>query len=388
MLLPLLVACGARSDLSGELGSGASDGSDAGGVDGAVSADPHGAISVSLGYGNTCVALRSGEVECLGLNDCGQLGNGTRGGSMDFAAEAAPVLGLNQPAVQVSVGQAHACALLVDGSVQCWGGCGVLGGGWSPLGNGTDGGSTTPVKVVGLAEPVRQIDAGLDSNCALLASGRISCWGRFVGLKANSLPAAALAATQITVGDSAVVLYAMSADGALSVLESPTRWRPILEPSPAAQIVMTRSASGTGDVLLQVPIAGGLRWSIFRDTKFVDLAPPTVHLRSVAGGTSFVCGVIDSGDVRCITRDGSYAGHGELGAGPAAGTGDCRSTWSCAPNVVGLGGRATQIAAMAGNVCAILESGAVRCWGAGAGAYGVVGFAQDQFTATTVPGFP
>lgn len=221
MVLPLIVACGARSDLSGELGSSWTQGDDAGGVDGAVSTDPHGAISVALGYGNTCVALRSGEVKCLGANDCGQLGNGTRSAAMEFAAEAAAVLGLGQPALQVSVGQAHACALLVDGSVQCWGGCVVPGEGWSPLGNGKEGGSAVPVKVAALAEPVRQIDAGLESNCALFASGRIACWGHFVGLKATNLPATHSAATQITVGDSAVILYAMSADGALSILESP-----------------------------------------------------------------------------------------------------------------------------------------------------------------------
>jgi alpha-tubulin suppressor-like RCC1 family protein len=62
-------------------------------------------------------AISVDKVRCWGLNESGQLGDGTKFDanfpSLDVAA-AALVSGL-------AVGEYHTCALLVDGSVQCWG---------------------------------------------------------------------------------------------------------------------------------------------------------------------------------------------------------------------------------------------------------------------------
>ncbi|MFO7564240.1 MAG: hypothetical protein R6X02_16455 [Enhygromyxa sp.] len=64
---------------------------------------------------------------CWGKNDYGRLGDGTLG---DRPKKAAPVKGLAGVA-QISVGVHHACALLEDGDVKCWGknGHGQLGDG-------------------------------------------------------------------------------------------------------------------------------------------------------------------------------------------------------------------------------------------------------------------
>lgn len=87
-----------------------------------------------------CFRRAGGTVECSGINDLGQLGDGTIGyatGVNTFRATFAPVIGLTD-AVQISVGTGnHACARRATGNVVCWGGgsYGALGNGSSDLAN-------------------------------------------------------------------------------------------------------------------------------------------------------------------------------------------------------------------------------------------------------------
>jgi alpha-tubulin suppressor-like RCC1 family protein len=77
-------------------------------------------------------------------------------------------------AQQISVGDEHACATIVDGTVSCWG-----NNDWGQLGDGT---TNTPanaisgVTVKGLSGAV-QVAGYFLSTCALDASGQIFCWG-------------------------------------------------------------------------------------------------------------------------------------------------------------------------------------------------------------------
>jgi alpha-tubulin suppressor-like RCC1 family protein len=90
-------------------------------------------VSISAGRGgHTCAIKSDGTVACWGENESGQLGNGTTSSS------ATPVpVGLGLAAVSISAGGMgygawsfmegiwssgpHTCAVLVDGSVWCWG---------------------------------------------------------------------------------------------------------------------------------------------------------------------------------------------------------------------------------------------------------------------------
>ncbi len=77
-------------------------------------------------------------------------------------------------AVLLSAGERHTCALIATGRVRCWGlrGLGMLGdGSYGP-------GSSAPIDVVGIDDAVDLIQCGTsDFSCALLSGGSVRCWG-------------------------------------------------------------------------------------------------------------------------------------------------------------------------------------------------------------------
>jgi len=126
-------------------------------------------ISVACGLQHTCALNEDGNVRCWGYNNKGQLGDGTTTG------RALPVLvtGLASPALGISAGRYHTCAVLTGGGVSCWG---MNENG--ELGNGTGLNSSTPVVVSGLTSGVLSVAAGAYHTCALLqGSGSVMCWG-------------------------------------------------------------------------------------------------------------------------------------------------------------------------------------------------------------------
>ncbi|HET7379961.1 MAG TPA: hypothetical protein VFJ24_07970, partial [Gaiellales bacterium] len=115
----------------------------------------------------SCALLATGEVRCWGDNSVGQLGIGT---STGFATAPAAPVALAAPAVAVSAGWAHTCAVLVDATVACWG-----YGGEGQLGASAGASSSTPVAVPGVANVV-QISAGPANSCTVNAAGAVKCW--------------------------------------------------------------------------------------------------------------------------------------------------------------------------------------------------------------------
>src|SRR3989442_214607 len=136
-----------------------------------------GAVTVVTGGYHTCALLGEGTMWCWGRNADGQLGDGTAGtqcAQTTGLCSSTPVRagGITNPAA-ITARRYHTCALLGDGTVQCWGR--NLEG---QLGDGTTTSSTTPVRVGGITSAVA-IAAGQGGvhTCALLADGSVKCWG-------------------------------------------------------------------------------------------------------------------------------------------------------------------------------------------------------------------
>jgi hypothetical protein len=126
-----------------------------------------GAVSVAAGIAHACALIADGTVRCWGLNSQLQLGTDEAAGTAPTPVEVPTVAG----AVAISAGTAHTCALIDDGTVRCWGA--NLGG---ELGNGTPSGFSTPVAVAGLTNATA-ISAGNAHTCAILDDGTATCWG-------------------------------------------------------------------------------------------------------------------------------------------------------------------------------------------------------------------
>ena len=104
---------------------------------------------------------------CWGLGADGRLGTGAD------ADAASPAKTKAAPASGIASGGAHSCAILLDGTVDCWG-----ANDEGQLGQPDDVGpsSSAPVRVPGLTQ-VRQLSAGSAHTCARRDDGTVWCWG-------------------------------------------------------------------------------------------------------------------------------------------------------------------------------------------------------------------
>ena len=133
------------------------------------------AVAISAGGWYTCALLQDGTVRCWGDNTWGELGNGAVLVSPSPTSPVTPtptpvtVSGITT-AVAIEAGVFHMCALLRDGTLQCWG-----RGEEGRLGNGSTANSSTPVTVSGIVPAV--IAPGAEHSCAVLRDGTMRCWG-------------------------------------------------------------------------------------------------------------------------------------------------------------------------------------------------------------------
>lgn len=143
-----------------------------------------------------------------GYRGCAVVSGGARCGFVDEVSnpELVPVAGLSSGVTAVTQGAWHRCAV-VNGAAKCWG-----VNEWGQLGDGTYEDSETPVSVQGLTSGVTAISAGRDFTCAV-HNGAVKCWGNgYTGQlgdgERQESPTPVLAdglediATHITAGDS------------------------------------------------------------------------------------------------------------------------------------------------------------------------------------------
>lgn len=124
--------------------------------------------AISTGDDFTCAVTEGGAAQCWGLNDAGQLGDGTR----TTRLTPVPVSGLAAGVQTVSARRFHTCAVTMDSAVHCWG-----DNEKGQLGDGSLIDRLRPVAVLGLSGPVTKVSLGFFHTCALISGGGVECWG-------------------------------------------------------------------------------------------------------------------------------------------------------------------------------------------------------------------
>ncbi|MFN7003904.1 MAG: RCC1 domain-containing protein [Roseinatronobacter sp.] len=131
-----------------------------------------GARAIAAGDNHNCAIPEDGHVRCWGANGSGQLGNGTTTGG----AVPVQVSGLGAGVRAITAGGRHTCALDREGRAFCWG---LNDSG--QLGDGTRRQRLEPKAVRGLQRRNRDIAAGARHSCAVTRGDRTFCWGDTLG---------------------------------------------------------------------------------------------------------------------------------------------------------------------------------------------------------------
>lgn len=283
---------------------------------------------------------------------------GYRGDGLQCAKLGRHVTGL-------AAGAEHTCALLNDGNVRCWGN-GVHG----RLGYGnssTVGDDETPASAgdVDLGAVATQIVAGAEHTCALLTDGGVRCWGRG-------------SSGQLGYGNTSSI----GDDETPRVAGSVNLGRPVVQLAAGAE--HTCALLDTGRVRCWGAAGSGRlgygNLQTIGDNELpsqagdVDLG---VHAVRLAAGRFHTCALLSGGAVRCW----GFGQYGQLGRGNTATIGD-DETPRLSGNVE-LGATAIDLTVGDYHSCAVLDNGALRCWGYAH--YGQLGFGQNRIIGDDEP---
>jgi alpha-tubulin suppressor-like RCC1 family protein len=261
-------------------------------------------------------------------------------------------------AQEIAAGENHTCALIEDGSVRCWGRAsyGQLG-----YGNTNDiGDNETPRSAgnVNVGGKVIRIAAGQNHTCAILEGGAVRCWGLGETGRLGY-------ANSRTVGDD----------------ETPSTMGDIALGGKAVRLALGQYHScallDTGKVRcwgfgLYGQLGYGQSATIGDDENPASAGDVSIGGTAVriAAGAYHTCALLDTGSVRCW----GYGIYGALGYGDTDTIGNDESPASAGD--VPVGGQVIDIVAGGNHTCAIMQSGAARCWGYGQ--HGVLGYAAVQ----------
>ncbi len=310
---------------------------------------------LAAGWTHTCV-VSAGAVRCFGYAAYGQLGYGNtiNIGDDELPASAGDV-DVGGTVVQVVTGSLHTCALLDTGAVRCWGdgGSGKLG-----YGNENDiGDDETPASAgdVDVGGTVVQLAAGESHTCALLDTGAVRCWGSgFAGqLGYPELAHIGDDETPATAGDVPV----------------------------GGPVVQVTAGYWHTCALFESGFVRCWGANLFGQCGYgtdTGLSSPTEHgnvnvggtVRQISASDEHTCALLDTRAVRCWGRGLS----GRLGYGSTEHIGDDENPASAGD--IDLGGTAVLVSAGSEHTCAILDGGAVRCWGLGMD--GALGYGNNE----------
>lgn len=305
-------------------------------------------------------------------SDAGKGGPGGVGGTTADAPPDAPVAVKPSPPFQaIAAGGLHACALDAKGDVWCWGS--NLNG---QLGQGALGGKSGAPSRVDLPDKSKSLAAGAYHSCAVLVDGTVYCWGggtagqlgsgivdvpvpTEVPITAGMLSVAAGASHSCARSAAEVYCWGNNSRGQLGVQgASPAPPQKLALPtkSLAAGALHTCGVSGAGVLCWGANESGQLG-----DGQTNDASQPqkanisSTAPKAVALGGRHSCAVAEGGQLECW---GSNA-KGQLGIGAPGPV-------PVAPSIVN-DVSASNVALGDVHTCAIALDGGLFCWGDDAG---------------------
>jgi len=346
------VACWG-SNVSGQLGDGTTTTRL---VPVPVGNSPAPVTAIAAGDAHTCALQADGTVRCWGDNTFGQLGDGTNVGRLTPGLPVAGLVNAVAIAAGGTLGSAHTCALLGDGTVKCWG-----ANGSGQLGTGDTLPSSVPVTVAGGLANVVSIAAGEFHTCAIVAVGAPFCWGfngsGRLGTSPTTnplLPALVSLDNSVAIAGGNTHTCALRADG--------TAW------------------CWGANLFGQLGIGSTASRSVPTFTNLFNVV-------AIAGGFGHTCAAVADGTARCWGDNTS----GQLGNSTIPSS-------SLTPVTVGrlVGNLFTFFSPLGGVVnlttgrrhsCALFASGGVACWGENTVGQLGIGSTTNQVTPFTVPSF-
>ncbi|MCB9787114.1 MAG: lamin tail domain-containing protein [Deltaproteobacteria bacterium] len=331
------------------------------------------AVQLSVGASHACAVREGGRIACWGQGGSGRLGNGL---SFDEKSpvEVAPGKAGLFHAVAVAAGDAHTCAISVDGTVACWG-----SNSYGALGDGTNSLRKTPV-ATSVVTDVVDLSAGEDHTCAVSGDGSLACWGHDQngqlgdGLTSSRstpyvLPsittaasvAAARGATCALLQDDTVSCWGTNYLGYLGDGTAKTRGlpQPVVGLDPYGDCAACDDGNVCTDDVCHptlgcqhAPAAAGLPCGVGASCDASGVCSEVLATnRRIAAGSRHVCVIDDAGAVSCWGRNDQ----GQLGDGSMVD--------SPSPVAVSLSDVAISVSSSRSHTCALLASGAVQCWG-------------------------
>jgi alpha-tubulin suppressor-like RCC1 family protein len=292
--------------------------------------DETGPLAISTGYYHSCALLGNGTVQCWGDNGYGELGIGTIGGSYSTPIT---VPGLSGVTAVVS-GASHSCALLSDRTVKCWGYNGM-----GQTGDQNSGYDLTPTTVAAVSGVVA-ISAGGNNTCAVLSNTTVLCWGYGIyGGLGNGQTDGFSAAPVAVSGLSGVVSVSVGLSNTCALLSNGTVrcW---------GLAGLLGDGTDTGTTTCYAPY----NWAC-------TPTPDTTPVQGLSGvlaisvGANFTCAHMPDHTVQCWGDNE----HGQLGDGT--------TTFRASPVPVPNLNNVTEVSAGYEYACAVQSTGGVQCWG-------------------------
>ncbi|WP_221312889.1 choice-of-anchor D domain-containing protein [Granulicella aggregans] len=321
--------------------------------------------ALTLGGSHTCAQNAVGVLSCWGDNATGQLGNATKqaGGVLSPL----PVNGMGGIAATVSTGGLQACSITAGGTANlgsggtlktngapfCWGQNG------GDLGNGSTQPSSTPVEVLGLGDTVKTLYIGGLTSCAILIDGSVDCWGGDVNTVKSLTPVkiTGFSGTVLQLSISPYAICALISNGTVqcwgnnyygelgdgTINNSAT---------PVTVVGVSGATAISGRQYPTCALISGGTVECWGDGASGLTSAGVSGVTAVSAGQDFNCVLLADKTVECWGLNT----FGQLGNGTTS------SNPTGVGPVVGLSGVA-QLSAGAEHTCALLSDTTVKCWG-------------------------